>query len=211
MSKGSNRRPKIITENKVYKNKNKIAGKQNMSREEANKQCHSVPACKSVVCNKKNKDCYISSNNMFSVKDKDLRSKSGASIKSYAFFAGSNPAFNSGEKYYGTVDRTANSGLLCNNWPSGHFDQKKLNVLSLVQVRANLVLKSEDTIECGYHIDYNSNKTTTGILFLTGCNAKTVLKIDKDEIPIDNKENRMLLFNTSISAFFFNSLYNFLS
>ena len=75
---------------------------------------------------------------------------------------------------------------------------KKLNVLSLVQVRANLVLKSEDTIECGYHIDYNSNKTTTGILFLTGCNAKTVLKIDKDEILIDNKENRMLLFNTSI-------------
>ena len=75
---------------------------------------------------------------------------------------------------------------------------KKLNVLSLVQVRANLVLKSEDTIECGYHIDYNSNKTTTGILFLTECNAKTVLKVDKDEIFINNKENRMLLFNTNI-------------
>ena len=74
----------------------------------------------------------------------------------------------------------------------------KLKVLSLIQVRSNLTFKNNESIESAYHTDYNSSKTITGIFFLTTCNAKNVLKINGEEIIIDNFENKMLLFPTNI-------------
>jgi hypothetical protein len=73
----------------------------------------------------------------------------------------------------------------------------KLNILSLVQIRSNLTFKNLDVIESDYHTDYDSTKLTTGIFFLTKCNAKNYLKINNKEVAIDNIENRMLLFPTN--------------
>ena len=75
---------------------------------------------------------------------------------------------------------------------------EKLKVLSLLQIRSNLTFKDVNSIESSYHTDYNSNKTTTGIFFLTKSNAKNVLKINEKELFIENHENRMLLFPTNI-------------
>jgi hypothetical protein len=71
---------------------------------------------------------------------------------------------------------------------------KKLNVLSLLQIRANLTFRDQDSKECEYHIDCDSDKLTTAILYLTSCNAKTVLLINNKEVFIDSVENRIVLF-----------------
>ena len=75
---------------------------------------------------------------------------------------------------------------------------KKLKARSLIQIRANLTCRDIDNNESSYHVDYNYNNSMTGIYFLTSCNAKTILKINKKEIVVDNIENRMLLFPTNI-------------
>ena len=70
----------------------------------------------------------------------------------------------------------------------------KLEVDACIQVRANLVVRDKDTIECGWHTDGGNPAATTGILYLTNCNAKTVLSTKEGEVFVDSIENRMLLF-----------------
>ena len=70
----------------------------------------------------------------------------------------------------------------------------KLEVDACIQVRANLVVRDKDTIECGWHTDGSNPAATTGILYLTNCNAKTVLSTKEGEVFVDSIENRMLLF-----------------
>ena len=74
----------------------------------------------------------------------------------------------------------------------------RLDVKSCIQVRANLVFRDIDTIECPYHNDNDCLYSTTAIFYLTNCNAQTILKINDKEVCIDSVENRMLLFDTNI-------------
>lgn len=78
---------------------------------------------------------------------------------------------------------------------------KKLNVISCLQVRANLTVRDKDHLESGFHTDCVEEKSPcieTAILYLTTCNAKTVLKIGEKKVFIDSLENRLLLFDNSI-------------
>jgi hypothetical protein len=75
---------------------------------------------------------------------------------------------------------------------------EKLNVLSLLQIRANLNLRDKDSKESNFHVDYPSAKLTTAIFYLTTCNAKTVLKINNKDVLINSVENRILIFPTNI-------------
>jgi hypothetical protein len=75
----------------------------------------------------------------------------------------------------------------------------KLDVFVPIQVRANMTFRDSDTIESAWHIDYDISASTTAILYFTTCNAKTLLQIDNKEIKIDNFENRLLRFNTTIN------------
>lgn len=86
-------------------------------------------------------------------------------------------------------------------WPlSDHlgplFD--KLNVFVPISIRANMSFRDIDTIESGWHVDYDTVISTTAILYFNSCNAKTVLKINDEEIKVDNVENRLLRFNSKI-------------
>ncbi len=71
---------------------------------------------------------------------------------------------------------------------------EKLNFISCIQVRANLTFRDIDAKESAYHFDYDHPDVTTGILFLTNCNSKTILEINEKEHSVDSIENRMLLF-----------------
>ena len=113
--------------------------------------------------------------------------------------------------YYTKIDvdlkKSMNNGLFTYTYYGNHkplsdkFDEhirpitESLDVEALILVRANLVLRDVDTIETPYHTDNNCLYSTTGILFLTTCNAKTVLKIKNKEVFIDSVENRMLIFD----------------
>ena len=116
--------------------------------------------------------------------------------------------------YYTKIDvdlkKSMNNGLFTYSYYGNHkplsdkFDEhirpitESLDVEALILVRANLVLRDVDTIETPYHIDNNCNYATTAILFLTTCNAKTVLKVKGKDIPVDSVENRLLLFDSKI-------------
>ena len=76
---------------------------------------------------------------------------------------------------------------------------KKLNIFLLIQIRANLCLRDQELIESDFHVDNESKYSTTGIFYLTDCNAKTILKYKGKNISIDSKENRMLIFDSSMS------------
>jgi hypothetical protein len=75
---------------------------------------------------------------------------------------------------------------------------KKLNVCSIINIRANLSLRDVDTIECGVHTDNYSNSAYTAILFLTKCNSKTILELPGKKINVESIENRMLIFKSKI-------------
>jgi len=71
---------------------------------------------------------------------------------------------------------------------------KKLKVTAPIKVRANLSLRDIDTVESGWHMDGYHSAATTGILYFTSCNGKTVVKTKDGDVFVDSVENRMLLF-----------------
>jgi len=75
---------------------------------------------------------------------------------------------------------------------------KKLNARSVIEVRANLnferlYLKNSSL----YHID-NFKDHYTAILNLSEKGGGTQLKLEKDEIFVKSKENRMIIFKSNI-------------
>ena len=58
----------------------------------------------------------------------------------------------------------------------------KLNADACQQIRANLVVRDKDTVESGWHMDGPNPAATTGILYLTNCNSKTVVKTKDGDV-----------------------------
>ena len=75
----------------------------------------------------------------------------------------------------------------------------KLKVFSLLQARANMSISKEDRYESSWHVDYPDGDSKTAILYITTCNAKTMMNVEKEIIEIDSVENRILIFDTAIS------------
>jgi len=75
----------------------------------------------------------------------------------------------------------------------------KLKVFSLLQARANMSISKEDRYESSWHVDYPDGDSKTAILYMTTCNAKTMIEVEKEIIGIDSVENRILIFDTAIS------------
>jgi hypothetical protein len=74
---------------------------------------------------------------------------------------------------------------------------QKLNVKSIVDARANLVLKKEQVFKSGFHTD-KSYKCNTAILYMNTCNGYTLLD-DIQKIKINCIENTMLVFDSQIN------------
>jgi len=75
---------------------------------------------------------------------------------------------------------------------------RKLKAKAVIQARINMFI-NEFLFEkyLTYHQDYTFD-CKTAILNITNCNGGTQLKIDDDEITIESKENRVLIFDTVI-------------
>ena len=64
----------------------------------------------------------------------------------------------------------------------------KLNSSSIIQIRANLVLKEEKTRQCGWHCDYGYKNFKTAILYINQSNGPTLIKNNGSEVlPEENK------------------------
>jgi hypothetical protein len=75
----------------------------------------------------------------------------------------------------------------------------KLNIASLIEVRSNMTISNEDRYESSWHVDNSYENSKTVILYLTTCNAKTMINVENEIIEIDSVENRILIFDTNIS------------
>lgn len=73
-----------------------------------------------------------------------------------------------------------------------------LKISSLIQVRANLTIGKKDIYESSWHTDLDDGNSKTAIMYITTCNAKTLLDVEKEIINVDSVENRILIFDTDI-------------
>jgi len=71
----------------------------------------------------------------------------------------------------------------------------KLNVKSLIEVRANLITQKHDFIQSEYHTDNDLN-CKTAIFYVNTCNGLTKFK---NNGHVNCKENRIVIFNSNIS------------
>jgi len=64
----------------------------------------------------------------------------------------------------------------------------KLNSSTIIQIRANLVLKEKKTRQCGWHCDYGYKNFKTAILYINQSNGPTLIKNNGSEVlPEENK------------------------
>ena len=73
-----------------------------------------------------------------------------------------------------------------------------LDVAAPLEARVNLNFRDIDSNESKYHTDRTYDNFLTAILYLTTCNAKTILKIENENFSIDSKENRIVIFDGNI-------------
>jgi len=75
---------------------------------------------------------------------------------------------------------------------------EKLNPLSLIRIKTNLLLKTDKIIEHGLHIDQsikNNNKAKTAILYCNNNNGYTKFEDNK---KIISEENKIVIFNNNL-------------
>ena len=70
---------------------------------------------------------------------------------------------------------------------------EKLNAKSLIEIRANLMLKQEKVFQSDFHTD-RPFKCNTAILYMNTCNGHTVL----DDIKVNCEENKIVIFDSQI-------------
>tara|TARA_R110000765_G_scaffold31685_1_gene73887 strand:- start:2553 stop:3059 length:507 start_codon:yes stop_codon:yes gene_type:complete len=75
---------------------------------------------------------------------------------------------------------------------------KKIKPLSIIKIKANLIFRDVDTINCGYHNDNKSSSAYTAIFFLTNCNSITTLMLGDKKLNVESKENRFLVFKSCV-------------
>ena len=75
---------------------------------------------------------------------------------------------------------------------------KKLNVSALIEIRANLSLKTDQDYKTIWHADYPYKNNKTAIFYFNTDTTGTCFKIDNEEKFIEAKENRMVVFDGNI-------------
>ena len=73
---------------------------------------------------------------------------------------------------------------------------KKLNCVSIVEVRANLMIQRNEVYYSDFHTDRDF-KCKTAILYMNSCNGGTELGLE-EKINITSEENKMLIFDSDI-------------
>ena len=71
---------------------------------------------------------------------------------------------------------------------------KKLNVVAISEIRANLMLKKDNYYQSSFHVD-RPFECKTAILYVNTCNGYTLLHEDK-KIKINSEENKLLIFGS---------------
>lgn len=71
---------------------------------------------------------------------------------------------------------------------------EKINPISIVRIKANLLCKTDKNEEHGMHVDYDNPKITTAIFY---CNTNNGYTKFKDGTKIKSEENKFIEFNAN--------------
>jgi len=74
---------------------------------------------------------------------------------------------------------------------------EKLNYVSLIEVRANMVFKKEKNILTNFHTDFDYKNFKTAIFYINENNGLTIIK-DNDRIEIIPKQNKVLIMDGNV-------------
>ena len=74
---------------------------------------------------------------------------------------------------------------------------EKLNAISIIQIRANLNIKSENPYESEFHNDYTYDEALTAIYYLNKCNGYTQFDDDK-KTKVFSESNKLAVFNCKL-------------
>ncbi len=70
---------------------------------------------------------------------------------------------------------------------------EKLNMSAIVEIRANLNIKQNKSIECKEHVDFDYPGLKTAILYTNTCNGATIIGGKR----VDSIKNRLVIFDTN--------------
>ena len=87
-------------------------------------------------------------------------------------------------------DKKIINSTYCNNLTL-LFDSV-LQTLSILRIKANLTIRTEELVRYGWHVDFDSNKHKTAIYYVNTNNGKTIFKND---LEVDSVANRLVIFN----------------
>jgi len=73
---------------------------------------------------------------------------------------------------------------------------EKLPIRSLIRIKANLITKTENIIEHGFHRDFMYPESTTAVFYLNSNNGYTKFE---DGSIVNSIENRFSMFNSCVS------------
>ena len=84
-----------------------------------------------------------------------------------------------------------------NHWTELHPVFKKLKIFSLIRVNANLLTKSAEIVEHGYHVDFNPPHSIfkTSIFYINTNNGYTKFE---DGTKVESVANRMVVFDGNL-------------
>jgi hypothetical protein len=72
---------------------------------------------------------------------------------------------------------------------------KKLNIASIIRIKANLLIKSNKIIKHGFHVDYDIKNAKTAIFYINTNNGFTEFKNKKIS---KSEENKLIVFNSNL-------------
>ena len=72
---------------------------------------------------------------------------------------------------------------------------KKLNIASIIRIKANLLTKSNKIIKHGFHVDYDIKNAKTAIFYVNTNNGFTEFKNKKIS---KSEENKLIIFNSNL-------------
>ena len=76
---------------------------------------------------------------------------------------------------------------------------KKLKAISIIYVRANLIIHKNKEESCDWHVDNMGSNSKTAVFYMNNCNGYTVLKLNNnEEIKVSSEENKILIFDKDI-------------
>ena len=97
--------------------------------------------------------------------------------------------------FAGSTIKDMHANFSKKNYPLIEPIINKINPFSVVKVKANLLIKTEEIKKYDFHVDFVKEDLTTAIFYMNTCNGYTLFE---DGTKVNSVENRLLEFDSKL-------------